>query len=133
MNHINLDENDIKNLISDAHWDKVGIKPTNMEAQVIDEATEATEAPVEGSEEVLEEDEELTLEDLEALLSVFPDNVLEEHAVSMAEVLNEAFEESQGDLVEEEYEEEDEDEALVGELVDSIVNNTLEDLAAEEE
>ena len=126
MNHINLNENDIRNLISDAHWDKVGISPTNTEAQVIDEATEA---PV---EEVLEEDEELTLDDLEALLSVFPDNVLEEHAITMAEVLNEAFEEQSGDLVEEEYEDADEDEDFVGELVDSIVDNTLEDLAAEE-
>ena len=130
MNHINLDENDIKNLISDAHWDKVGISPTNTNAQVIDEATEA---PVAESEEVLEEDEELTLDDLEALLSVFPDNVLEEHAISMAEVLNEAFEDSQGDLVSEESDEDEEEGDTIGDLVDSIVDQTLEDLTNEEE
>lgn len=129
MNHINLDNDEIKSFISEAHWNKVGIAPTNEKPTVVEESAEVAQE----EEEVLEEDEELTLDDLEALLSVFPDNVLEEHAISMAEVLNEAFEESQGDLVAEEYDEDEEEGDSIGDLVDSIVDQTLEDLTDEEE
>jgi hypothetical protein len=121
MNHINLDKDIVDGLIEEARWDKVGIQPTGPEQEIVEEATEIYEE---------EAQEELTLEDLEALLSVFPDHVLEEHVVTMANVLNEAFEEV-GEVVEEEYEEYEEDDS--SDLIDSIVDQTLEDLAADEE
>ena len=120
MNHINLEEDVVKSMIAEARWDKIGLSPigTETEAQLVEEATE----------EVIEEDEELTLEDLEALLEVFPDNVLQEHAFAMAEVLNEAYEEQNKDLVSEDsYENDDSD------LIASIVRRTLADLDSEEE
>lgn len=127
MNHIDLNDEDIKSLINEARWDRVGISPLEVEEknEVIEEASKE-----ESEEESLEIDESLTLEDLDALLSVFPDNVLEEHAVAMAEVLNEAYEEQNQELVSEsEYSDEDE---AIGELVDTIVQKTLAELAAVE-
>jgi len=120
MNHINVDNDFVKSLIAESNWGKVGLNPT------IEEATQ--EVVEESAEEVVEEEnEELTLEDLEALLSVFPDDVLEEHVLSVAQVLNEAWEQ-EGDIVSEEEEDED----YASELIDSIVDQTLEDLADEE-
>tara|TARA_R110000824_G_scaffold84970_1_gene211495 strand:+ start:44 stop:406 length:363 start_codon:yes stop_codon:yes gene_type:complete len=120
MNHINVDNDFVKSLIAESHWNKVGLTPVQEQQEVVEEATEEVV-------EEQEENEELTLEDLEALLSVFPDNVLEEHVLSVAQVLNEAYEE-EGELVEEE----DEDEDYASELIDSIVDQTLEDLTDEE-
>ena len=119
MNHINVDNEFVKNLIAESHWAKAGLTPMAPQGDVVEESTE----------EYLEEDEseELTLLDLEALLSVFPDEVLEEHVLSVAQVLNEAWE-SEGDMVSEE----DEDEDYASELIDSIVDQTLEDLADED-
>jgi len=123
MNHINLEEDVVKSLISEARWDRVGIVPAQekSDAEIVEESTDSTE-------EVIEEDEELTLEDLEALLEVFPDNVLQEHAFSMAEVLNEAYEEQNRDLVSEESDEPDD-----SDLIASIVRKTLADLDSKEE
>ena len=117
MNHINVDNDLVKSLISESRWDKVGLSPVTEQPEVFEEGTEG----------VYEEDEnsELTLEDLEALLSVFPDHVLEEHVVSVAQVLNEAWE-TEGELVSEE------DEEYASEIIDSIVDQTLEDLFDEE-
>ena len=117
MNHINVDNDLVKSLISESRWDKVGLSPVIEQPEVFEEGTEG----------VYEEDEnsELTLEDLEALLSVFPDHVLEEHVVSVAQVLNEAWE-TEGELVSEE------DEEYASEIIDSIVDQTLEDLFDEE-
>ena len=126
MNHINLEEDVVKSLISEARWDKVGIVPAQekSDAEIVEESTDSTDS----TEEVIEEDEELTLEDLEALLEVFPDNVLQEHAISMAEVLNEAYEEQNKDLVSEESDEPDD-----SDLIASIVRKTLADLDSKEE
>jgi len=117
MNHINVDNDFVKSLIAEANWHKAGLNPTIEQPEVVEEATE----------EVIEENEELTLDDLEALLSVFPDHVLEEHVVSVAQVLNEAWADS-GELVSEEEEDED----YANELIDSIVDQTLEDIYDEE-
>ena len=118
MNHINVDTDLVKSLIAESRWDKVGLTPAQKQQEVVEEATEEVV-------EEQEENEELTLEDLEALLSVFPDHVLEEHVVSVAQVLNEAWE-TEGELVSEE------DEEYASEIIDSIVDQTLEDLFDEE-
>lgn len=120
MNHINVDNDFVKSLIAEANWAKAGLTPTESQAEVVEEATEEVV-------EEQEDNEELTLEDLEALLSVFPDEVLEEHVVSVAQVLNEAWE-AEGELVSEEEEDED----YASELIGSIVDQTLEDLSDEE-
>jgi hypothetical protein len=123
MNHINLDKDFVKGLIEEANWAKIGLSPLEQEAEVVEEA--AAEVEAEKTEEV---NEELTLEDLEALLSAFPDSVLEEHVLSVAEVLNEVQEQS-GDVVEEDAEE-DEDAAASAEVVTSIVDKVLGQLEA---
>ena len=128
MNHINLDKDFVKGLIEEANWAKIGLSPSEQAAEVVEEAAEVA---VEETEETEEVNEELTLEDLEALLSVFPDSILEEHVLSMAEVLNEAYENS-GEIVEEETED-TEDAVASAELVTSIVDRVLDELESEEE